>query len=73
MSLMRIKSSLDQAYAKTVEILKAYPEIKGFFDCSVHGSAISQALKDKKRTDVKGSISGIAFNFSKLLKGRLYV
>ena len=47
------KNSLDQAYAKTVEILKAYPKIKGFFDCSVHGSAISQALKDKKRTDVK--------------------
>ncbi len=47
------KNSLDLAYAKTVEILKAYPKIKGFFDCSVHGSAISQALKDKKRTDVK--------------------
>ena len=47
------KNSLDQAYSKTVEILKAYPNIKGFFDCSVHGSAIAQALKDKKRTDVK--------------------
>ena len=38
---------------ETVEILKAYPDIKGFFDCSVHGSAIAQALKDKKRTDIK--------------------
>ncbi len=47
------KNSLDQAYSRTVEILKAYPKIKGFFDCSVHGSAIAQALKDKKRTDVK--------------------
>lgn len=47
------KNSLDQAYSRTVEILKAYPDIKGFFDCSVHGSAIAQALKDKKRTDIK--------------------
>ncbi len=47
------KNSLDQAYSRTTEILKAYPKIKGFFDCSVHGSAIAQALKDKKRTDVK--------------------
>ena len=47
------KNSLDTAYSRTVEILKAYPKIKGFFDCSVHGSAIAQALKDKKRTDVK--------------------
>lgn len=47
------KNSLDQAYSKTVEILKAYPKISAIFDCSVHGSAISQALKDKKNTRVK--------------------
>ena len=47
------KNSLDQAYNKTVEILKAYPKISAIFDCSVHGSAISQALKDKRNTKVK--------------------
>lgn len=47
------KNSLDTAYSKTLEILKAYPKIAGMFDCSVHGSAIAQALKDKKRTNVK--------------------
>jgi simple sugar transport system substrate-binding protein len=47
------ENSIDQAYSKTVEILKAYPKIKGFFDCSAHGCGISQALKDKGRTDIK--------------------
>lgn len=46
-------NSIDAAYSKTVEILKAYPEIAGIFDCSAHGGGISQALKDKGRTDVK--------------------
>ncbi|WP_020613984.1 autoinducer 2 ABC transporter substrate-binding protein [Sediminispirochaeta bajacaliforniensis] len=46
-------NSIDTAYSKTVEILKAYPNIKGFFDCSAHGVGISQALKDKGRTDLK--------------------
>ena len=36
-----------------VEILKVYPDIKAFFDCSAHGGGICQALKDKGRTDVK--------------------
>lgn len=46
-------NSIDQAYSKTVEILKAYPNIKALFDCSAHGGGISQALKDKGRKDVK--------------------
>lgn len=47
-------NSVDGAYSKTLEILKAYPEIKGFFDCSAHGGGISQALQEKgKAGDVK--------------------
>ena len=46
-------NSIQQAYNKTVEILKVYPDIKAFFDCSAHGGGICQALKDKGRTDVK--------------------
>ncbi len=47
------ENSIDTAYSKTVEILKAYPGITGIFDCSAHGVGVSQALKDKGRTDVK--------------------
>jgi simple sugar transport system substrate-binding protein len=46
-------NNIDQAYNKAVEILKAYPNVKGMFDCSAHGGGISQAIKDKGRTDVK--------------------
>lgn len=47
-------NSVDQAYSKTLEILKAYPQIKGFFDCSAHGGGICQALKEKgKANDIK--------------------
>lgn len=46
-------NSIEVAYNKTVEILKAYPNIAGLFDCSAHGGGIAQALKDKGRTDVK--------------------
>ena len=41
------KNSVDGAYNKTLEILTAYPEINGFFDCSAHGGGISQALSEK--------------------------
>ncbi|AOH43006.1 sugar ABC transporter substrate-binding protein [Anaerolineaceae bacterium oral taxon 439] len=48
------KNSVEGAYNKTLEILKAYPEINGFFDCSAHGGGISQALSEKgKANDIK--------------------
>ena len=47
-------NSVDGAYSKTLEILKAYPDIKGFFDCSAHGGGICQALQEKgKAGDIK--------------------
>ncbi|MDO4343333.1 MAG: substrate-binding domain-containing protein [Eubacteriales bacterium] len=36
------------AYDKTLELLKSYPDLKGVFDCSIHGAGISQALIDKE-------------------------
>jgi simple sugar transport system substrate-binding protein len=47
------KNSIEVAYDKTVELLKAYPNLKAIFDCSAHGSGIAQAVKDKGRTDIK--------------------
>lgn len=35
------------AYDKTLELLKTYPDLKGIFDCSIHGAGVSQALIDK--------------------------
>lgn len=35
------------AYDKTLELLKSYPDLKGVFDCSIHGAGICQALIDK--------------------------
>lgn len=46
-------NSIEVAYDKTVELLKAYPDLKGIFDCSAHGSGIAQAVKDKGRDDIK--------------------
>jgi len=47
-------NSVDGAYSKALEVLKAYPDIKGFFDCSAHGGGICQALKEKgKAGEVK--------------------
>lgn len=45
-------NDLQKAYDKTTEILKAYPDIKGLFDCSAHGGGISQSLLDKGRSDI---------------------
>lgn len=41
------KNDFQTAYDKTTELLKTYPDIKGVFDCSIHGAAISQVLIDK--------------------------
>ena len=47
-------NSVDGAYSKALEVLKAYPDIKGFFYCSAHGGGICQALKEKgKAGDIK--------------------
>jgi simple sugar transport system substrate-binding protein len=47
------KNSIEVAYDKTVELLKAYPNLKAIFDCSAHGSGVAQAVKDKGRGDIK--------------------
>lgn len=44
-------NSIEGAYDKTVEILKAYPDIKVLFDCSAHGGGICQAIEDKGRQE----------------------
>ena len=44
-------NSVDGAHDKTLEILKAYPDIKGLFDCSAHGGGICEALQEKNKTD----------------------
>lgn len=46
-------NSIEGAYDKTVELLKAYPDLTAIFDCSAHGGGISQAIKDKGREDIK--------------------
>lgn len=46
-------NSIEGAYDKTVELLKAYPNLTAIFDCSAHGGGISQAIKDKGREDIK--------------------
>lgn len=46
-------NSIEGAYDKTVELLKAFPDLKVIFDCSAHGSGIAQAVTDKGRDDIK--------------------
>lgn len=46
-------NSIEGAYDKTVELLKAYPDLTAIFDCSAHGGGIAQAIKDKGREDIK--------------------
>ncbi|MEF9974498.1 MAG: substrate-binding domain-containing protein [Clostridia bacterium] len=46
-------NSIEGAYDKTVELLKAYPKLTAIFDCSAHGGGIAQAIKDKGREDIK--------------------
>lgn len=40
------------AYDKTIEIIKANPDIKGLFDMAASGAGIAQALQDKNRNDI---------------------
>lgn len=44
-------NSIDGAHDKALEILKAYPDIKGFFDCSAQGGGICETLQEKNKTD----------------------
>lgn len=45
-------NSVEGAHDKTLEILKAYPDIKGFFDCSAQGGGICEALQEKNKKDI---------------------
>ncbi|MSR93486.1 substrate-binding domain-containing protein [Clostridiaceae bacterium 68-1-5] len=42
-------NSVEGAHDKTLEILKTYPDIAGFFDCSAHGGGICEALQEKNK------------------------
>ncbi len=42
-------NSVEGAHSKALEILKAYPDIAGFFDCSAHGGGICEALKENNK------------------------
>lgn len=42
-------NSVEGAHDKTLEILKAYPDINGFFDCSAQGGGICEALLEKDK------------------------
>lgn len=46
------RNSIETAYDKTVELLKANPDLTAIFDCSAHGGGIAQAIKDKGREDI---------------------
>lgn len=46
-------NNMQMAYDKTVEVIKAYPDINAIFDCSANGAGIAQALLDKGRNDIK--------------------
>lgn len=50
-------NSVEGAHDKTLEILKAYPDIKGFFDCSAQGGGICEALQEKNKV---GDISVVS-------------
>lgn len=39
-------NSVEGAHDKALEVLKAYPEIAGFFDCSAQGGGICEALAE---------------------------
>ena len=44
-------NSIEGAHDKTLEILTAYPNIKGLFDCSAHGGGICEALREKDKLE----------------------
>lgn len=47
-------NSAKGAHDRTLEILEEYPDVKGIFDCSLHGGGICDALQEQgKAKDVK--------------------
>ena len=44
-------NSIEGAYDKTAELIRAYPDIKVIFDCSAHGGGICQAIQDRNLQD----------------------
>ena len=44
-------NSIEGAYDKTAELVRAYPNIKVIFDCSAHGGGICQAIQDRNLQD----------------------
>lgn len=50
-------NSVEGARDKTLEILKAYPDIAGFFDCSAHGGGICEALQEN---DLGGKVKVVS-------------
>lgn len=50
-------NSVDGAHDKALEILKAYPDIAGFFDCSAQGGGICEALQEKNKAETVKVVS----------------
>lgn len=46
------KNDNQKAYDKAIEILKAYPDLKGFTDSAASGAGIAQALQERNRNDI---------------------
>ena len=46
-------NSIEGAYDKTVELIRAYPDLTAIFDCSAHGGGIAQAVTERGRDDIK--------------------
>ena len=50
-------NSVEGAHDKALEILKAYPDIAGFFDCSAQGGGICEALQEN---DLGGKVKVVS-------------
>ena len=50
-------NSVEGAHDKALEVLKAYPDIAGFFDCSAQGGGICEALQEN---DLGGTVKVVS-------------
>ncbi|MDD2971520.1 MAG: substrate-binding domain-containing protein [Lachnospiraceae bacterium] len=50
-------NSVEGAHDKALEVLKAYPDIAGFFDCSAQGGGICEALQEN---DLAGTVKVVS-------------
>jgi simple sugar transport system substrate-binding protein len=50
-------NSVEGAHDKALEVLKAYPDIAGFFDCSAQGGGICEALQEN---DLEGTVKVVS-------------